>query len=91
MSAKKIWKKPSIIVIDIGKCRYCQAEMVNTESFVAFYGGDKAHYECMLDGYIKSHDKILEIGRSEINTHGIYVKFDCSQVILPKPKPGIES
>jgi hypothetical protein len=45
----------------------------------------------MLDGYIKSHDKILEIGRSEINTHGIYVKFDCSEVILPKPKPGIES
>jgi|TARA_R110002074_G_scaffold353252_1_gene524966 hypothetical protein len=47
MSAKKIWKKPSIIVIDIGKCKFCQAEMVNTESFVAFYGGDKAHYECM--------------------------------------------
>ena len=47
MSAKKIWKKPSIIVIDIGKCKFCQAEMVNTESFVAFYGGEKAHYECM--------------------------------------------
>lgn len=47
MAVKKLWKKPSIIEIDIGKCKYCQAEMVNTESFVAFYGGKKAHYECM--------------------------------------------
>ena len=45
--AKKLWKKPSIIVIDIGKCKYCQASMTNTESFVAFHGGEKAHYECM--------------------------------------------
>ncbi len=45
--AKKLWKKPSVIVINIGKCKYCQAEMVNTESFVAFYGGEKAHYDCM--------------------------------------------
>jgi hypothetical protein len=56
-----------------------------------FPNGYVDEYECMLDGYIKSHDKILEIGRSEINTHGIYVKFDCSEVIIPKPKPGIES
>jgi len=48
MSAKKkLWKKPSVIVMDIGKCKFCQADMVNTESFVAFYGGEKAHYECM--------------------------------------------
>jgi len=47
MSVKKLWKKPKIILMNIGKCRYCQAEMVNTESFVAFYGGDKAHYDCM--------------------------------------------
>ena len=47
MAVKKLWKKPSIIEIDIGKCKYCQAEMVNTESFVAFYGGEKAHYECI--------------------------------------------
>ena len=47
MSAKKLWKKPSIIVIDIGKCKFCLEPMTNSESFVAFYGGDKAHYECM--------------------------------------------
>jgi len=44
---KKLWKKPTIIVMDIGKCKFCQAEMVNTESFVAFADKTKAHYECM--------------------------------------------
>ena len=37
----KLWKKPSIILINIGKCRYCQKEMTNAESFVAFYDADK--------------------------------------------------
>ncbi len=55
-----------------------------------FLDGYIDEYECMLDGYTKSHDKIVEIGRSEINKHGIYVKFDCSEIILPKPKPEIE-
>ena len=43
-----------MIVVDIGKCKYCQAEMINTESFVAFYGGDKAHYDCMKKDYYKN-------------------------------------
>ena len=44
--------------MNIGKCKYCQAEMVNTESFVAFYGGEKAHYECMRkDDYKKLIEK----------------------------------
>jgi len=44
--AKKLWKKPSIILINIGKCRYCQKEMTNAESFVAFHGGTYAHFDC---------------------------------------------
>ena len=57
---KKIWNKPSILVIDIGKCRYCQAPMTNSESFVAFYDEEKtkAHYECMKkDDYKKLIEK----------------------------------
>ena len=47
-----------MIVIGIGKCRYCQKEMTNSESFVAFHGGDKAHYECMRkDDYKKLIEK----------------------------------
>jgi len=46
---KKLWKKPTVIVMDIGKCRYCLAEMNNQESFVAFADKTKAHYQCMKD------------------------------------------
>ena len=45
--AKKTWKKPVSIVIDIGPCKYCKKDMVNTESFVAFMDKTKAHYDCM--------------------------------------------
>ena len=45
--AKKTWKKPTQIVMDIGPCRYCKKDMVNTESFVAFFDKSKAHYSCM--------------------------------------------
>ena len=37
----------------------------------------KDGYDCMLDGYTKSHKKIIEIGREEINKHKIFVKFGC--------------
>ena len=46
---KKLWKKPTVIVMDIGKCRYCSAEMNNQERFVAFLDKTKAHYQCMKD------------------------------------------
>ena len=46
-------------------------------------------YSCLLDGYKKSYEKIEEIGRKEINTHQIYLKFECHEFILPKPKPKI--
>ena len=53
--AKKTWKKPTSIVMDIGPCRYCKKDMVNTESFVAFADKTKAHYECM-----KKDDELRE-------------------------------
>ena len=44
---KKAWIKPKVIIIDIGKCKYCRQEMTSQESFVAFYPRGKAHYKCM--------------------------------------------
>jgi hypothetical protein len=44
---KKLWKKPKVIIVDIGKCKYCKEDMTNQESFVAFYPKGKAHYKCM--------------------------------------------
>tara|TARA_R100001440_G_scaffold13916_2_gene23903 strand:+ start:18 stop:203 length:186 start_codon:yes stop_codon:yes gene_type:complete len=61
MPKKKTWVKPKHIVIDIGPCKYCKKDMINTESFVAFYGGEKAHYECMrLDDAKRAEDKTFE-------------------------------
>ena len=63
---KKLWKKPSIILINIGKCRYCQKEMTNAESFVAFYDEEKtkAHYECMRKD---DYQKLIEKEKNESN------------------------
>ena len=44
-------------------------------------------YTCLMDGYQKSIDKLKEIGQSEVDEHGIYIKFECTQIILPKKKP----
>ena len=34
-------------------------------------------YSCMLDGYTKSYDKIVEIGKEDVNKFNIYIKFGC--------------
>lgn len=47
-------------------------------------------YQCLLDGYLKSYEKVKEIGKQEINQHGIFLKFECHQIIIPQPKPQIE-
>ena len=50
---KKLWKKPTILEMDVGFCRYCKKNILSTNSFVAFLSVDedgqrhKAHYECM--------------------------------------------
>ena len=44
--AKKLWKKINIVT-DVGNCRYCKKNIVNTDSFVSFYKSGYAHYDCM--------------------------------------------
>jgi|TARA_R100001530_G_scaffold106698_2_gene74535 hypothetical protein len=61
MPKKKGWVKPKVIVINIGKCRYCDKEMDNQEQFVAFADKTKAHYSCMVqDDQQRSLDKTYE-------------------------------
>tara|TARA_Y100000356_G_scaffold28222_1_gene20202 strand:- start:163 stop:420 length:258 start_codon:yes stop_codon:yes gene_type:complete len=38
-------------------------------------------YTCLLDGYNKAHDKIVEIGRDSVNEYNIYIKFGCNENI----------
>ena len=37
-------------------------------------------YDCMQFGYEESHKKMKEIGRVEVNKHGIYIRFLCAPV-----------
>ena len=34
-------------------------------------------FDCMIAGYEEALNKMKEIGREEVNKHGIYIKFDC--------------
>jgi hypothetical protein len=45
----------------------------------------------MVDGYERAYNTTIELGADEVNKNGLYIKFGCGQVILPKPKPGIDS
>tara|TARA_Y100001972_G_C7526786_1_gene265591 strand:- start:103 stop:351 length:249 start_codon:yes stop_codon:yes gene_type:complete len=36
-------------------------------------------YDCMIDGYQKSHDKIVELGREDVNKFNIYIRFGCNE------------
>ena len=36
-------------------------------------------YECMLDGYNASYNKIVELGREDVNQYKIYIKFGCHE------------
>ncbi len=40
----------------------------------------KDSYDCMQFGYKESHKKMEEIGRVEVNKHGIYIRFLCTPV-----------
>ena len=35
-------------------------------------------YDCMMFGYAESLVKMKEIGREEVNKHGIYIRFLCT-------------
>ena len=36
-------------------------------------------YSCMLGGYKKAYDKIIEVGRDDVNKFSIYIKFGCNE------------
>ncbi len=61
-------------VMTIIMCSYYQGVCLTPHTFSNSYD---TMYDCLLDGYKKSHEKIEEIGRKEVNSHGIYLKFDC--------------
>tara|TARA_R100001591_G_scaffold476_1_gene1113 strand:- start:317 stop:535 length:219 start_codon:yes stop_codon:yes gene_type:complete len=45
----------------------------------------RTHYDCAQFGYKEAQKKLEEIGREDVNEHGIMIKFSCTMV------PGISS
>ena len=39
-----------------------------------------SQYDCLMFGYEESMNKMLEIGREEVNKHNIYIKFTCNPI-----------
>jgi len=35
-------------------------------------------YDCMTFGYQESLNKMEEIGREDVNKHGVYIRFTCT-------------
>ena len=50
----------------------CMPPLVVNENYVD-------GYSCMLDGYTKAYDKIVEIGKDDVNKFNIYIKFGCNE------------
>ena len=36
-------------------------------------------YDCMLAGYNQAFDKIVELGREDVNRFNIYIRFGCNE------------
>ena len=48
-------------------------------------------YSCMIAGYDEAKAKMILLGPDEINNNQIYIKFRCSEIIIPLKKPGVET
>ena len=35
-------------------------------------------YDCMTFGYQESLNKMKEMGREDVNKHGVYIRFTCT-------------
>ncbi len=40
----------------------------------------RTKYDCLTFGYEEAQKKLKEIGREDVNKHGIYIKFTCTPV-----------
>ena len=62
------------IALAIIMCSYAYGECMDPYVFPQRYA---SHYECMIDGYQKSLDKMKEIGKRDVNRNDVFFKFAC--------------
>jgi len=39
-----------------------------------------SQYDCLMFGYEESINKMKEIGKEDVNKHGMYIKFYCTPI-----------
>ena len=71
------------IALAIIMCSYAYGECMDPYVFPEKY---PSHYECMIDGYQKSLDKMQEIGKRTTNRDQLFFKFACYE---EEPKPDL--
>ena len=76
------------IILTIIMCSTLANTCMEPHTFNKTYNNN---YDCSLDGYNKSLEKLEEIGKTEINEYGIYFKFGCKELIVPKEKPDVKT
>ena len=62
------------IALAIIMCSFVHGECMDPYVFPQRY---PSHYECMIDGYQKSLDKMQEIGKRTTNRDQLFFKFVC--------------
>lgn len=66
-------------IMTIVMCSYYQGVCLTPYTFPETYD---SIYDCYISGYEKSVEKIKQIGRKEINAHGIFFKFECKPTTM---------
>ena len=73
-------------ILSVIKCSSVSNTCLTPYSFPETYIDS---YDCLVDWYAKSIDKLQEFGRNNVNDYGIYIKFDCNELIVPQQKPKV--
>ena len=48
-------------------------------------------YSCMVGGYEEATMKMRQLGQKEVNNNQIYIKFRCTEIIIPLQEPGVKT
>ena len=48
----------------------------------------KNKYSVNMDKHL---NRLEELGRNNVNEYGIYIKFDCHELIIPQKKPKVKA
>ena len=65
------------VILTMYLCSVIQLECIAPYTFSDRYND---LYSCMLSGYEKAYDKVKEIGKKDINSDMLFIKFRCTQV-----------